>query len=231
MTKNPLLNAALAALLAGTALVSLQACAPPAPSTAEAGQDNSHDGHDHSSADAHNAGQTADNSPSSQLHAVMMRPMDNMNMTGDVDTDFAALMIPHHRGAIDMAKIELEHGKNEDLKKMAQAIVDSQAKEIEILEKHANADHSGHSHSAESGSPSAKLHEVMMRPMSDMKTSGDVDRDFAALMIPHHQGAIDMAKIQIAQGKNEELKKLAQSIIDSQAKEIDELKKHAEMSH
>ena len=60
-----------------------------------------------------------------------------LKMTGDVDKDFAILMIPHHQGAIDMAKIELEHGKNEELKKMAQAIIDSQAKEIEVLKKHA----------------------------------------------------------------------------------------------
>jgi uncharacterized protein (DUF305 family) len=63
--------------------------------------------------------------------------------------------------------------------------------------------------------------------MGDMKTSGDVDKDFAALMIPHHQGAIDMAKIEITEGKNEELKTLARSILDSQAKEIEVLKKHA----
>ncbi|RYG26115.1 DUF305 domain-containing protein [bacterium] len=227
MTKNHAFKAAIAALLGGAILVGIQGCEPaPAPSTPETGHDHSHEGHDHAKSEAGHSGQPADNSPSSQLHAVMMRPMENMDMSGDVDTDFAALMIPHHQGAIDMAKIELEHGKKEELKKMAQAIFDSQSKEIEVLKKHASVDHTGHAHAAESGSPSMRLHEIMMRPMGDMKTTGDVDRDFAALMIPHHQGAIDMAKIEIAEGKNEELKKMAEAIIESQAKEIEVLKKH-----
>jgi uncharacterized protein (DUF305 family) len=70
----------------------------------------------------------------------MSRPMD-MKLTGDVDKDFAILMIPHHQGAIDMAKIELKHGKNEELRKMARAIMDSQAKEIVVLKKHTGMDH------------------------------------------------------------------------------------------
>ena len=45
--------------------------------------------------------------------------MGDMKMSGDVDRDFAKLMIPHHQGAIDMAKIEIEHGENEELKTMA----------------------------------------------------------------------------------------------------------------
>jgi uncharacterized protein (DUF305 family) len=64
--------------------------------------------------------------------------MRDMKLSGDVDKDFAKLMIPHHQGAIDMAKIELEHGRNAELKAMATAIIESQQREIEILKKHAN---------------------------------------------------------------------------------------------
>ena len=50
--------------------------------------------------------------------------------------------------------------------------------------------------------------------------SGDVDRDFAALMIPHHQGAIEMAQAQLRYGKDERLRRLAQGIIVEQRQEI-----------
>jgi hypothetical protein len=54
----------------------------------------------------------------------------------------------------------------------------------------------------------------------DVKPSGSADRDFAAMMIPHHQGAIDMAKSELRYGKNEQLRRIAQEIIVSQQQEI-----------
>ena len=50
--------------------------------------------------------------------------------------------------------------------------------------------------------------------------SGDVDRDFIRMMIPHHQGAIDMARVLLKYGRDEKLKRLAQSIVVEQAQEI-----------
>jgi uncharacterized protein (DUF305 family) len=54
----------------------------------------------------------------------------------------------------------------------------------------------------------------------DVRPSGDVDRDFAAAMIPHHQGAIDMAKAQLLYGRNVQLRRIAQEIIVTQQQEI-----------
>ena len=63
---------------------------------------------------------------------------------------------------------------------------------------------------------------AMGRMMADMTVAptGDVDRDFVAMMVPHHQGAIDMAQIILRYGKNEQLKRLAQEIIVTQQQEI-----------
>jgi len=67
---------------------------------------------------------------------------------------------------------------------------------------------------------------AMTKMMNDMaaKPSGDVDRDFVAMMTPHHQGAIDMAVIELRYGKNEHLRRIAQEIIVEQQQEIDAMK-------
>ena len=56
---------------------------------------------------------------------------------------------------------------------------------------------------------------AMNRMMADMtiKPTGDVDRDFVAMMVPHHQGAIDMAQAELRYGHNEQLRRIAQEII------------------
>ncbi|HEV2676043.1 MAG TPA: DUF305 domain-containing protein [Aliidongia sp.] len=52
------------------------------------------------------------------------------------------------------------------------------------------------------------------------KPSGDVDKDFVAMMVPHHQGAIDMAQAELRHGHNEQLRRIAQEIIVEQQQEI-----------
>src|ERR1700737_4990147 len=63
---------------------------------------------------------------------------------------------------------------------------------------------------------------AMTRMMTGMeiKPSGDVDQDFAAIMIPHHQGAMDMAQDELRRGHNEQLRRIAQGIIVEQQQEI-----------
>jgi hypothetical protein len=67
---------------------------------------------------------------------------------------------------------------------------------------------------------------AMLKMMNDMeiKPTGDVDRDFVAMMTPHHQGAIDMAVIELRYGKNEQLRRIAQEIIVDQMQEIAAMK-------
>ena len=78
---------------------------------------------------------------------------------------------------------------------------------------------------AEAGPEAAFLeeNEIAMTKMMDgmdAKPSGDVDKDFVAMMIPHHQGAIDMAQAELRHGKNEQLRRIAQEIIVEQQQEI-----------
>jgi len=65
----------------------------------------------------------------------------------------------------------------------------------------------------------AAMHEAMRSPFT-----GDPDRDFLNHMIPHHEGAVAMAKIVLRYGRNDDVKRLAQRIVDDQEREIAEMK-------
>ena len=69
------------------------------------------------------------------------------------------------------------------------------------------------------GKESEAAMSKMMAAMA-VKPSGDVDRDFVAMMVPHHQGAIEMAQAELRYGRNEQLRRIAQEIIVDQTQEI-----------
>jgi uncharacterized protein (DUF305 family) len=169
--------------------------------------------------------------------------------TGDVDRDFVAMMVPHHQGAIDMSEAELGYGHNQQLLRIAQEIVAEELQEIAAMraalgEKLTPSEAAlvGNSASApvESGSsapargdrsqPSLETEKpflaendaAMTKMMKDMavKPTGDVDRDFVAMMVPHHQGAIDMAQAELRYGHDARLKRIAQEIIVDQIAQI-----------
>jgi Uncharacterized protein conserved in bacteria len=71
----------------------------------------------------------------------------------------------------------------------------------------------------------ARMHREMAIP-----SSGDTDHDFAAMMIPHHQGAVDMARIELQSGKDPVLLRLAQGIIVEQLQEIDVMRRQLKNS-
>jgi uncharacterized protein (DUF305 family) len=71
----------------------------------------------------------------SENAAAMNKMMADMTIkpVGDVDRDFVAMMVPHHQGAVDMAKAELKYGHNEQLRRLAQEIVKTQQLEIKVM--------------------------------------------------------------------------------------------------
>jgi uncharacterized protein (DUF305 family) len=83
------------------------------------------------------SGKSAADASWSELSASMDKmhaAMASVEPSGDSDLDFAKLMLPHHRTAIDMAKTELLYGKNPQMRRLAQEIVTDQQSEIELMQ-------------------------------------------------------------------------------------------------
>jgi hypothetical protein len=83
----------------------------------------------------HEAARPEDATFMAENAAAMARMMDGMTIqpSGDVDRDFVAMMIAHHQGAIEMAQAELRHGRDEQLRRLAQEIIVTQGQEIATM--------------------------------------------------------------------------------------------------
>ena len=86
----------------------------------------------------------------------------------------------------------------------------------------ASSSNAGSSRNSEEGAFLSENDAAMTKMMAGMAATptGDVDRDFVATMIPHHQGAIDMAMAELRHGHNEQLRRIAQEIVVEQQQEI-----------
>lgn len=154
----------------------------------------------------------------------MSAEMDAMQMTGDADHDFAAMMVMHHQGAIDMANKELEKGNVETLRTMAQQIIDKQEAEQNELNSFLESD------TPESSATGQEFDAQIMAFMdkagrnADLQVlTGDVDHDFAILMTVHHQSAIDVAQSLLHHGHHDDIKAMAGMMVEDQTTEIQQL--------
>lgn len=145
-----------------------------------------------------------------------------------VDRAFVADMIPHHESAIEMAKIAQQRGESTFVKQLADDIADSQGDEIATMRRE---DEGLEMAGVKRGSLGVPGHMMGMDDdPAELKTAEPFDRAFIEMMIPHHEGAIEMAKVELAKGKDPELKALAQGIIDAQQREIAEMRKQLDNS-
>ena len=145
----------------------------------------------------------------------------------DPDTAFAKGMLGHHRGAVDMAKIELKYGTDEAMRQLAQEVITAQQAEIDVLNKWL----ASHPDAAKPKPNTVAMQQAYAKSMENMHgemTLGVADpvpdMAFARGMLPHHIAAVDMAKVQLEYGTDEEMRQLAQDVIDTQQTEIDVMK-------
>ncbi|WP_018178152.1 DUF305 domain-containing protein [Jongsikchunia kroppenstedtii] len=146
------------------------------------------------------------------------------------DVMFDQMMIPHHQQAVEMAKLVPSRTTNERVRALATAIEGAQQPEIDQMTAALQAWHQPTSMPSDGGHGGHGGHSMsgMMNDdqMNELKTlSGSAfDTMWLRMMVEHHQGAIEMAQTELAQGKDPATKALAQSIIDAQQKEIAQMR-------
>jgi uncharacterized protein (DUF305 family) len=135
------------------------------------------------------------------------------------DSMFMSQMVGHHEVAIIMGAIELAHGQKADVRDMAAKIIKDQTDEIGQMHTWLKAWYGAPGASRAQLKIVMEENDSMLKAMQDA-AMGNTDRVFLQQMIPHHQGAIEMAKMALEKAANPRLKVLAQSIIREQQKEI-----------
>lgn len=202
-------------LAAVAALVSSSAIAP-----AMAGS-----GHEHKQCHHKHEGQSCAPCEYADGMAKMHKAM-NIRYTGDTDIDFVVGMIPHHEGAVAMAETELKYGKDPEMRALAEWIIMAQKIEIGQMKSwvRGRVNPNAPVKNTEAVTAFKKVMENMHHGM-DIDYTGNADIDFARGMIPHHQGAIDMAEIELRTGKHQQILKLAGDIINSQQQEIGKMQR------
>lgn len=166
-----------------------------------------------------------DHAAHSHAHGASDAPTSVSAQVNSADVEFATMMIPHHQQAIEMADLVPSRTQNAWLRGFAQQVKGAQQPEIDQLTEALKS----------WGKPVPDSHaehqmDGMMTPaqMADLEASSgaDFDRKWITMMIAHHEGAVAMAKVELAKGENPQLRTMAQHIIDSQQAEITEMRAH-----
>ncbi len=156
--------------------------------------------------------------------------LSNSNqMTGNIDKHFIEQMIPHHDGAIAMANLALEKAKRQEIKTLATAIIAAQTTEIQDMSgwyqnwfgtvvPKTNTGMMGGGMMSQKG-----MYMGGQEDMTALESAADFDKAFIEGMIPHHQMAIMMANMLQSGTSRPEMQRLAEGIVSSQSKEIQQM--------
>jgi uncharacterized protein (DUF305 family) len=157
--------------------------------------------------------------------------MDLGPADANFDLRFIDAMIPHHQGAVEMANVAQQKSKRPEIKKLADNIIKSQNQEITQMKQWRQAWYpkagdkpmaydSQMGHTMEMSSDQMK---AMMMNQDLGAADAEFDLRFINAMIPHHEGAVTMAKDVLGKSKRPEIKQLAQEIIKAQDIEIKQM--------
>jgi uncharacterized protein (DUF305 family) len=186
--------------------------------------------------------QTTAQSPSPTMMDTGMKGMDHGSMGGmsmdlgpadaDLDLRFIDAMTPHHQGATEMAKEAQQKSKRPEIQKLAANIIKDQDKEIAQMKQwrkawYPKASSTPMAYSAQMGhmmAMSSEQKKGMMMSQDLGAADADFDLRFLNAMLPHHEGAVTMAKEVLGKTKRPEVKQLAKEIVTSQEAEIKQMK-------
>ncbi len=153
----------------------------------------------------------------------------NTQVANNIDRHFIEQMIPHHEGAIAMAKLALERSKRTEIKTLATAIIEGQTKEIQDMtgwyKEWFGKDVPKVGTGIMGGGMmfSSGMHMGGQEDMATLENATDFDKAFLEAMIPHHQLALMMVQM-LESGTNQpKMLQLAKNITTSQSKEIQQM--------
>jgi len=202
---SPIATRMVAAFAAGAAALLLSSCTSPAGSAGSAG-----DGH-------------TDNTHIADAPAITEAP-EGYNAD---DVAFATNMIPHHRQAVELAALAPDRSSNPRLVALANQISAAQQPEINVMKvflvqwnenPDTNSGHAGHG-----GTMVGMVDPATMTKLQSLD-GAEFDTLWLQSMLSHHQGAVEMAKAEIANGDNVDAKTLANNIVTTQEAEIGQMK-------
>ena len=139
------------------------------------------------------------------------------------DRRFIDAMVPHHQGAIAMARVALENAEHEQIVELSRNIVSTQQSEIEELKSIKKEEFGTSDVPMEMSSRQMRGMGVMMDPQS-LANRKPFDEAFIEAMTPHHQSAIEMAKVANRESENPRIKELAGNIVSAQKGEIEQMR-------
>ena len=138
------------------------------------------------------------------------------------DERFIDAMVPHHQGAIDMAEVALENAEHLELLQLAQNVISTQQAEIQEL-RSIKEQEFGTSEVPTQMSPE-EMEMMGMEDPAELANLRPFDLAFISAMIPHHESAIEMAQVALAESDNPSIRELAASIVKDQEAEIAQMK-------
>jgi uncharacterized protein (DUF305 family) len=139
------------------------------------------------------------------------------------DERFIDAMVPHHQGAIEMARVALENAEHEEIVQLSENIVSTQQAEIGELKSIKQEEFGTSRVPMEMSQQQMRGMGVMMDPQ-ELANREPFDKAFIDAMIPHHQSAIEMAEVASEKSKNPQIRELAENIISAQQMEIEQMK-------
>jgi uncharacterized protein (DUF305 family) len=143
------------------------------------------------------------------------------------DEAFIDAMVPHHQGAIAMAKVALKNAEHQEIRELSHNIISSQQTEIEELKSIKQEEFGASQVPMEMSQKQMRGMGMMMDPQS-LADEKPFDEAFIEAMIPHHQSAIDMAKVANQESENPHIKQLAGNIVSAQKGEIEQMRRWRE---
>ena len=138
------------------------------------------------------------------------------------DRRFIDAMVPHHQGAIAMAEVALENAKHKEIIQLSRNIISSQQAEIEELKSIKQEEFGTSNVPMEMSQEQMRGMGMMMDPQQ-LANQKPFDEAFIDAMIPHHQSAIEMARVALENSDNPQIEELAENIISAQQREIEQM--------